>query len=43
MINASKNITDANLKIQTFKFDQERSQLDLARMIIKHNYPFNMA
>ncbi|XAR55255.1 hypothetical protein NMG60_11035280 [Bertholletia excelsa] len=26
-----------------FKLDQEKSQKDFARMIIKHNYPFNMA
>ena len=42
MISATKSVVDGGPRIQTFKFDQERSRMDLARMIIKHNYPFNM-
>uniref|UniRef100_A0A5B6ZS64 Putative zinc finger BED domain-containing protein RICESLEEPER 2-like isoform X2 n=1 Tax=Davidia involucrata TaxID=16924 RepID=A0A5B6ZS64_DAVIN len=30
-------------EVQDFKFDPEKSRMDFARMIIKHNYPFNMA
>lgn len=29
-------------KLKSYKFDQEKSRLDLATMIIKHNYPLNM-
>ncbi|XP_052185152.1 zinc finger BED domain-containing protein RICESLEEPER 2-like [Diospyros lotus] len=39
----SKCSLDLTPKVILSGFDQERSCLDLARMIIKHNYPFNMA
>ncbi|KAL6142841.1 hypothetical protein ACLB2K_061117 [Fragaria x ananassa] len=29
--------------IEKFKFDQERSRMDFAKMVIKHNYSFSMA
>ena len=42
MIKASKKIADDTINIETFKFDQKRSRRDLAIMIVKHNYAFNM-
>lgn len=33
---------DGLTKVETYKFDQHKSRMDLARMIIKHNYPFGM-
>lgn len=34
--------SDGSTQIEAFKFDQDRSRMDLARMVIKHNYPFNI-
>ncbi|KAL5710386.1 Ulp1 peptidase [Ranunculus cassubicifolius] len=42
LIFASKDITSGTHAINSFKFDQVRSRLDLAQMIIKHEYPFTM-
>ena len=42
VLQLAKNALDDKVKVQTFKFDQERSRMDLARAIIKHNYPFNI-
>ena len=36
-----KNL-DGTTKVESFKFDQHKSKMDLARMIIKHNYAFNI-
>ena len=36
-----KNL-DGTTKVESFKFDQHKSRMDLARMIIKHNYAFNI-
>ncbi|XP_028066490.1 zinc finger BED domain-containing protein DAYSLEEPER-like [Camellia sinensis] len=41
--NASKAASESTPKVANFKFDQERSRMDFSRMVIKHNYPFNMA
>lgn len=35
--------TDGAVKVEAFKFSQDRSRTDLAKMVVKHNYPFNMA
>ncbi|KAK9940598.1 hypothetical protein M0R45_017251 [Rubus argutus] len=43
MVVAAKNASDLNSRIENFKFDQERSRMDFAKMIIKHNYPFSMS
>lgn len=42
VLQLAKNALNDKVKVESFKFDQERSRLDLARAIIKHNYPFNM-
>ncbi|PIA37003.1 hypothetical protein AQUCO_03100033v1 [Aquilegia coerulea] len=42
LIVANKNISDGIHANKAFKFDQMQSRLDLARMIIKHEYPFTM-
>ncbi|CAL5328080.1 unnamed protein product [Camellia sinensis] len=39
---ASKAASESTPKAANFKFDQERSRMDFSRMVIKHNYPFNM-
>ena len=41
--NATKSASDTTPKATTFKFDQERSRMDFANMVIKHNYHINMA
>ncbi|KAI8567828.1 hypothetical protein RHMOL_Rhmol02G0151900 [Rhododendron molle] len=40
--NVPKSATP-KVAVASFKFDQERSRMDFATMIIKHNYAFNMA
>ena len=42
MVVAVKSGSDLTTRIENFKFDQERSRMDFAKMIIKHNYPFSM-
>lgn len=34
---------DGSVKVETFTFSQDKSRKDLAKMVVKHNYPFNMA
>lgn len=34
--------SDGSIKVESFKFDQHKSRLDSAKMIIKHNYSLNM-
>ncbi|KAI5678232.1 hypothetical protein M9H77_09182 [Catharanthus roseus] len=41
-IQHSKSIVTGNIELSNIKFDQEKSRRALAKMIIKHNYPFNM-
>lgn len=43
MVVAAKNASDLKTRIENFKFDQERSRMDFAKMIIKHNYSFSMS
>ena len=35
-----KNVATSKSEVQAYKFDQEKSRKDLAKMIIKHNYSF---
>lgn len=41
-IQHSKSIVIGNIELSNFKFDQEKRRRALAKMLIKHNYPFNM-
>lgn len=34
---------DGSVKVETFTFSQDKSRMDLAKMVVKHNYPFNMS
>lgn len=38
-----QSASDLKTRIENFKFDQERSRMDFAKMIIKHNYSFSMS
>lgn len=40
---AAETNDSGTTSIGNFKFDQERSRMDFAKMIIKHNYSFSMA
>ncbi|KAF8404185.1 hypothetical protein HHK36_009066 [Tetracentron sinense] len=42
IISKTKNVNETTNRLSTFKFDQERSRLDLARWIVKHEEPFNV-
>ncbi|XP_058103795.1 zinc finger BED domain-containing protein RICESLEEPER 1-like isoform X3 [Magnolia sinica] len=42
MIKTTELSKDGTGSVQNFKFDQERSRNDLARMIILHEYPFSI-
>ncbi|KAK1278386.1 hypothetical protein QJS04_geneDACA023739 [Acorus gramineus] len=41
LISISKNVSEKNSRVMSFKFDQDHSRRDLAYMIIKHGLPFN--
>lgn len=43
LLAVTKNACGSTVKVANFKFSQDKSWMDFARMIIKHNYPFNMA
>lgn len=38
---AVKN-SEGKAKVESFKFDQYKSRMDLGIMVVKHNYPFNI-
>lgn len=42
MISTKKSTSDDSVVIENFKFNEEKSRMDFAKMLIKHNYPFNM-
>ncbi|CAH1441144.1 unnamed protein product [Lactuca virosa] len=42
MISTKKSISDDSVVIENFKFNEEKSRMDFSKMLIKHNYPFNM-
>lgn len=34
--------SEGKAKVESFKFDQYKSRMDLGKMVVKHNYPFNI-
>lgn len=43
MLAITKNTSGSSAMVKNHKFDQEKSRMDFARMVIMHNYPSNMA
>lgn len=43
MLAIAKNTLGSFAMVKNHKYDQEKSRIDFARMVILHNYPFNMA
>ena len=42
LLNTGEKNEDCLVDVKSFKFEQERSRMDLARMIILHEYPFSI-
>ena len=43
LLTVNENKEDGTKKVECFEFKQERSRKDYARMVVAHEYPFNMA
>ncbi|XP_078156107.1 zinc finger BED domain-containing protein RICESLEEPER 2-like [Carex rostrata] len=43
LLKVNETKEDGTTKVESFEFKQERSRSDYARMVVAHEYPFNMA
>ncbi|KAL4574973.1 hypothetical protein LXL04_021813 [Taraxacum kok-saghyz] len=42
MLTTKKNAFDSTVSVENFKFSEQKSRMDFAKMVIKHNYSFSM-